>query len=76
VRLALATCRAVPQLSADDRLLLPALQAVGIDGEPVVWDDPAVRWDRFDATVIRSCWDYHLQIDRFDAWICRLEDRA
>jgi glutathione synthase/RimK-type ligase-like ATP-grasp enzyme len=40
--------------------------------EPAVWDDPDVTWSRFDAVVVRSCWDYHLRSDAFDAWIGRL----
>ncbi len=71
--LALATCAAVPNLSPDDRLLLPALAARGIGGEPVVWDAAGATWDRYDAVLIRSCWDYHLKPERFDAWTRRLE---
>ncbi|HEX6106214.1 MAG TPA: hypothetical protein VFZ26_11570 [Gemmatimonadales bacterium] len=72
----LATCRAVPDLSEDDRLLPPALAVHGLAAEPVVWDDPAAAWDRYAAVVIRSCWDYHLDVDRFDAWTRHLEARG
>jgi glutathione synthase/RimK-type ligase-like ATP-grasp enzyme len=70
---ALATCAAVPELSPDDRLLLPALAALAIQAGPAVWDDPGTPWERYDAVVVRSCWDYHHKADRFDEWTRRLE---
>ena len=70
---ALATCEAVPELVPDDRLLIPALQALGIGARPAVWDDRSVSWREYDAVVIRSCWDYHLKVDRFEAWTRGLE---
>jgi glutathione synthase/RimK-type ligase-like ATP-grasp enzyme len=72
-KVALATSAAVPDLSPDDRLLLPALAALGILAEPAVWDDPDTSWERYDAVVVRSCWDYHHKADRFDRWTRRLE---
>ena len=57
-RVALATCAELPDLYADDALLLPALEAAGVDAAPAVWDDPAVDWASFDLVVVRSTWDY------------------
>ena len=71
--IALATSAAYADLSPDDRLLIAPLRARGITAEPAVWDDPAVRWDAYDAVVVRSCWDYHLRADAFARWIDRLE---
>jgi glutathione synthase/RimK-type ligase-like ATP-grasp enzyme len=71
--IALATCAALPDLTDDDRLLIPALVARGIGAVPAVWDDDAVDWRAFAAVVIRSTWDYHLRQPRFLAWIDRLE---
>ena len=70
---ALATSEEVPELVPDDRLLIPALAERGIDAVPAVWDDASVDWRRFGGVVIRSCWDYHFKVDRFDAWTRRLE---
>jgi glutathione synthase/RimK-type ligase-like ATP-grasp enzyme len=67
-RVALATCAAIPELEPDDRLLLPALAAHGIEGVPAVWDDSAVEWDAFDLVVLRSTWDYAERRDEFLAW--------
>ena len=55
---AFATCLEYADLDPDDRLLIPPLAALGIDVEPAVWDDAGVNWDRFDAVVLRSTWDY------------------
>jgi glutathione synthase/RimK-type ligase-like ATP-grasp enzyme len=70
---ALATCAALPSLTDDDRLLIPALATRGIGAVPAVWDDDTVDWRAFAAVVIRSTWDYHLWQPRFLAWIDRLE---
>ena len=68
MRVALATCAEIPELEPDDRLLLPALAAHGIDGVPAVWDDGSVDWDAFDLVVLRSTWDYAERRDEFLAW--------
>ncbi len=70
---AFATWRELPALSVDDRLAAGALEDLGIGGEPAVWDDPGVRWSRYDAVVVRSCWDYHLREAELRRWIARLE---
>jgi glutathione synthase/RimK-type ligase-like ATP-grasp enzyme len=68
-RVALATYDRAPQLAPDDRLILPALTACAVTAEAVVWTDASVQWAAFDAVIIRSCWDYHLQLDAFVAWL-------
>jgi glutathione synthase/RimK-type ligase-like ATP-grasp enzyme len=41
---------------------------------PLVWDEPdAARRAAGDVVVIRSCWDYHLHVGRFAAWLEQLE---
>jgi glutathione synthase/RimK-type ligase-like ATP-grasp enzyme len=75
-RVALATYGRLPELDPDDRPLIPALAALGVAAEPVVWDDGAERWDEFDAVVVRSCWDYHLRIRSFLDWLARLESQG
>lgn len=68
-RVALVTCGAYPDLYEDDVPLVPALEALGIDGHPVVWSDPRVDWMAFDALVIRSVWDYFERLDEFRPWL-------
>jgi glutathione synthase/RimK-type ligase-like ATP-grasp enzyme len=67
-RIALTTYDQAPALAPDDRLLIPALAALGAVGEPVVWSGGA-PWADFDAVVIRSCWDYHRRFAEFRAWL-------
>ena len=71
--IALATSRDLANLWAGDRLFLHELRRRGYEAAPLVWDDDGVDWRARDAVVIRSCWDYHLKVDRFRAWIDRLE---
>ncbi|HXU03403.1 MAG TPA: hypothetical protein VN903_20695, partial [Polyangia bacterium] len=76
-RVALVTCEAFPKLYEDDLLLVPALAALGLAGEPSVWTDPAVDWSSFDAFVIRSPWDYFERVAEFRGWLqARVAGRA
>jgi glutathione synthase/RimK-type ligase-like ATP-grasp enzyme len=67
-RVALATCAELPELEDDDRLLLPALAELGLEAEPVVWDDPSADWGRYELTVIRNTWDYVGRREQFLGW--------
>jgi len=73
IPVALATYPGAPDLAPDDRLLVPALERIGIEGTPAVWSDPSIAWREFDAVVLRSCWDYHLRFTEFQAWLRALE---
>lgn len=70
-KIALVTCAALPELDADERLLLDALVALGADVDAAVWDDPGVIWRGFDAAVIRSTWDYTEDVFAFREWAAR-----
>src|ERR1700680_135138 len=72
-RVALATHDRAPDLTPDDQLLVPALDAHGVDAVPAVWSNCSLPWASFDAVVIRSCWDYHLHIAAFRDWLGALE---
>ena len=67
-RVALATCAQVPDLDRDTKTLLFPLARIGIDVRAEVWSDCRVDWGQYDLTVVRSCWDYHENRDRFLAW--------
>jgi hypothetical protein len=73
-RIALATSQAYPSLTTDDQALLGPLAARGISGEPVMWSDQHFPWPSVDAVILRSCWDYHLRLPEFLAWLTYLED--
>jgi len=47
------------------RIFGPAFAARGYQLEEVVWDTPDVAWERFDAAIIGTTWDYAAQPDRF-----------
>lgn len=68
VDVALVTCRALPGLSVDDRLLADALRARGADVGAVVWDDPAADWAACRLAVIRSTWDYTGRAAAYALW--------
>lgn len=69
---ALVTCAKLPDLPPDDQLLLAPLQQRGLQGVPVIWDDPTVDWSTFAAIVIRSTWDYHERLPAYEAWLAQV----
>ncbi len=75
-RIAFATHEQLPAGSPDDLRTLPALAAAGVVAEPAVWSDPNVRWEEYDAVVIRSTWDYHRRPEAFQAWLARASGRT
>jgi hypothetical protein len=68
-----ATCESIPTLTADDRTLLAPLANHGIEARAAIWSDANVDWAKAHAVLIRSCWDYHLRLKEFLAWISALE---
>ena len=67
MKIALATCEELPGWEVDDAPLIAALTSQGVQVELPAWTDE-IDWDQFDITVIRTTWDYHLQIEPFLAW--------
>ncbi|MBX6330218.1 MAG: hypothetical protein IRY91_00075 [Gemmatimonadaceae bacterium] len=72
--LAFVTYRDAPALSADDALAAESLARLGVRVTAQPWDDDGADWSRFRAIVLRSCWNYHRDPDRFTAWLDRLVD--
>ncbi len=70
---ALVTCAEYPALPPDDLLLVAALERRGLRPLAARWDDPAVRWDRYAAVVLRATWDYHHRATEFEGWLERLQ---
>jgi hypothetical protein len=71
-RVALVTCAELPDLEADDRLVIEPLAARGVAAEPAVWDDPHVDWAAYDLAVLRSPWDYVSRRETFVEWAARV----
>jgi len=76
MKLRVATCTTLPEVDADEAPLAAALTAAGIEAPLVAWDDPAADWDAPIPTIIRSTWNYALQVDAFLAWIDRASAAA
>jgi hypothetical protein len=72
MKLALATSTSARDVDPDLDLVVAAADARGIDADVVLWDDPAVTWDEYDAVVVRSCWDYVPRRAEFLAWAQRV----
>jgi glutathione synthase/RimK-type ligase-like ATP-grasp enzyme len=72
-RICFVTCRRWPEISERDRVAQRALEARGavVEGRP--WDGNGTEFGGFDAVVLRSNWEYHLDPDRFRAWLDGLE---
>jgi glutathione synthase/RimK-type ligase-like ATP-grasp enzyme len=66
MRVALATCRGLPDWEVDDRPLHEEL-ARHVEVVQPAWD-AEVDWSRFDAVLIRTTWDYSERLDEFVAW--------
>ena len=62
----------LPEVDVDAAPLAEAFARADVDAELVAWDDPAVDWDAALPTVIRSTWNYALDVARFAAWIERV----
>ncbi len=75
MRVAIATFTGLPPEFADDQRLAVALENLGIESEPIAWDEPDANWRQFDAVVIRSTWDYARRRDEFLAWADSVGDR-
>jgi len=68
-----ATSESIPNLTEDDQTFIGPLAKRGIEARPAVWSDASIPWPAADAVLIRSCWDYHLRLPEFLAWIASLE---
>lgn len=67
-RIALATYPGADLISRDDALLQDALEHLGFEVENPVWSDASVQWGSFDVVVVRTTWDYHLNLESFLEW--------
>ena len=73
--IAFATCIDEPHLIADDRLLIAPLRALGFNVVPLIYDRDPLPPD-LAAIVIRSCWDYHRQLELFRGFLANIEARG
>ncbi len=65
MKIAFATCSAIPQGGDDDQ------DAAGLlDADFRVWDDASTDWSDYDRVILRSVWDYSWRHHQFLDW-CR-----
>jgi hypothetical protein len=69
VRIALATCEPQPVPDTDAELLVPALEAEGVEVSTPAWTDQSVDWGKHDLVMLSSTWDYHEAPDEFRRWL-------
>ncbi|MGI9535613.1 MAG: ATP-grasp domain-containing protein [Desulfocapsaceae bacterium] len=56
-----------------DHLLFEPLEKLGWSVEEVPWNHPNIDWERFDAVVIRSTWDYQNAPGEFLSTLAEIE---
>lgn len=71
-RLALITWSGLSLGAESERLMLPHLEAAGVETEIVDWRSTCCDFRKFDLIVLRSCWDYHLRAAEFIGWLQRV----
>jgi glutathione synthase/RimK-type ligase-like ATP-grasp enzyme len=71
IRIAIATSKS--ELPTSDQALAIALAEQAFYARPVIWSRTQQDWQEFDVVMVRSCWDYHLRVEEFLAWIALLE---
>lgn len=76
MKLRIATCKTLPEVDVDEAPLSRALAAAGIEASLVAWDDPAADWDAPVPTLIRSTWNYALDVVAYLTWIDRASRSA
>ncbi len=75
-RIALVTCRVLPEPDPDQAPLLAAIRDAGMHAEMLAWDDPAADPGAFDLCVMRSCWNYYVDTGAFLEWTGRAARRS
>jgi glutathione synthase/RimK-type ligase-like ATP-grasp enzyme len=60
-------------LPSSEQLLVEALSCHGACATPAIWSSSNIDWNKYDAVVVRACWDYHLRPQEFLAWINSLQ---
>jgi hypothetical protein len=71
----LATCAELPDGDEDGSVLVAALAGHGLTARWAVWTDPEVDWAA-DLVVLRSTWDYTVDLDAFLGWVAGLPNVA
>lgn len=68
----MVTYEKLPLLTASDQQLTALFMEQGIIATPVIWSDPAVRWEDYSLLLLRSAWDSHYDPAAFSRWLDHL----
>jgi len=72
VRAGLATTVEARGLDEDEAPLLEAFRSAGHEAERIEWEDTGVDFSRFDAVLLRSTWNYTVDLAAFLGWARRV----
>lgn len=73
MNLAILTYNKLPHGSSDDWLAFNLLRQQGFSVEAAIWDDSAINWLKFEAIIVRSCWDYYRRPQLFYRWLEKMQ---
>ena len=73
MKIALLTCKDLPNLTLSDQLLIPELAKYNHQATAVIWDDDQINWNDFDLLIFRNTWDYFEKQTQFDNWLQQIE---
>jgi len=73
--IAFVTSTEQPLMSNDDALTASMLSDLGYETKAMPWDDNSIDWKKFDAVVLRSCWNYHRKPQAFSNWLSVLDEQ-
>ena len=73
MKIGLLTCEKLPELTPEDRLLIPELAKHNITATAVIWDDKNIQWGEFDYLIFRNTWDYFEKESAFNNWLELIE---
>lgn len=76
MRVALATCKTLPEPDPDAEPLLHALQAQGVDARQLAWDDEHADFGAVDLTLLRATWNYPQYPSEFLAWVAKVSEQT
>lgn len=76
MKFAIATCFNIPEPDVDEDLTLSAFERRGHEVHLAAWENQSVDWSDFDAVIVRSTWNYPLQVEAFAEWIQSVDDQT
>ncbi|MDE1818292.1 MAG: hypothetical protein KGI19_06790 [Thaumarchaeota archaeon] len=72
--IAMVTHRGLDHLFPSEEVLMRSLRKYEFRCDAVAWDDESVPWLDYDVVLLRACWNYYLDYQRFCKWIQFIED--